>query len=74
MVKMSDKAIVLAALIWAEESMWAMVHGSAESDPNRADVLSQVNQLRAYRLKHYGKRPNPLKGAKLVTLDELRKQ
>lgn len=72
--KLPVKEIIRIALIWADESMLAMVHGCDEKDPYRTEVLDQLKQLRAYYKHRFGKRRDPFEGAEFVSLATLRKQ
>ena len=62
MPKLSAAEIIYKALVWAEESMEQMVDG----DPGEygKQVADELRQLRAYRKKRFGERPDPLVGAK----------
>lgn len=68
MPKMTAGEIIHAALVWGEEGMEQMVNGCDHDDPYRAEVLDQLKQLRAYRKKRFGVRPEPTDGAKLVNV------
>lgn len=72
MPKMTAAEIIYTALVWGEESMAQMISGCAEDDPYRADVSDQLKQLRAYRKRRFPPPPDPFKGAKLMSLDEIR--
>lgn len=72
--KMSAAEIIYAALVWGEEGMLQMIGGLDKSDPYKAEVTSQYNQLRAYRRRRFGKEKDPFKGCKTITIMELRAQ
>ena len=74
MAKLTATEIVRIALIWAEESMHQMVDGCDRDDPYRADVADQLKQMKAYNRRRFGERPDPLAGAKLVSIEEIREK
>jgi hypothetical protein len=69
---MTAGEIIRTALIWAEESMNAMIGGLHKDDPHRAEVLAELRQLRAYHKRRFGEVPNPLAGCKLVDIREIK--
>jgi len=67
MVKMSASEIVYFALVWADENVEAMMTACRESDPELVKTLADnLRQMRAYRIKRFGKPANPMADAKLV--------
>lgn len=72
--KMTAGEIVHTALIWGEESMEQMIAGTDKDDPYHAQVKSELKQLRAYRKRRFGERPDPTAGCKLVSALEIRNQ
>lgn len=64
MAKLTASEIIYKALVWAEESMEQMVDG----DPGEygKQVADELRQLRAYRRKRFGERPDPIAGTKKV--------
>ncbi len=70
--KFTASEIVNHALTWAEESIAHMIeaHTPADSaviDPEHVAYLRNLQrQMRAYRWKRFGLRPDPLAGAKRV--------
>lgn len=70
--KLSVSEIVRQALIWGEESVAAMIDGHTppfgevvDSEHVR-DLRSLRDQMRAYRNKRFGPRPDPFVGTELV--------
>lgn len=72
--KLSAAQLVQIAITWAEESMMQMICGCPKDDPYRAEVSEQLKQLRIYRRQRFGKPRDPLEGANLVDVTELRRQ
>lgn len=72
-MRLTAVEIMQIAITWAEESMVQMINGCEENDPYRAEVADQLKQMRAYRKRRFGKPQDPFEGAKLLSLDELRK-
>lgn len=71
--KLSATDLVRISIIWAEESMRQMIYGCSDDDPYRAEVKDQLRQLLAYRNRRFGKPKDPLAGAKLVNVTEMRR-
>lgn len=65
--KMTAAEIILAALIWGDESMSQMVEGLHDGDPYKDDVKNQLKQLRAYRRRRFGEIKDPTDDCKLVS-------
>lgn len=70
--KLTAAEIIFTALVWGDESMSQMIEGLHDGDPYKAEVKSELKQLRAYRQRRFGKDRNPFEGCKTVTLEELR--
>lgn len=71
--RMTAAEVIYTALVWAEESMAQMVHGCGPDSEHGRHIADEIKQLRAYRVRRFGKERSPFEGSKLMSLDELSK-
>lgn len=73
MARMPADKIIYNALVWAEESMLAMLGGLPVADAYRVKLLDELKQMRAYRNRRFGKPKDPFAGTRKMGIDELRR-
>lgn len=69
--KLSSRQIVKRALDWGIESMYEMILGTDQKDPNRIRLESEIKQMRAYRKRRFGDPVDRFKDCVAVDIRDL---